>query len=565
MMTEQEKPAVAYFCMEYGLHSDFRIYAGGLGILAGDFLKAAREVDYPVIGIGILWKQGYTRQLIGENNNPFDSYPVYKYDFLEDTGVKVKVRIRGRDVYCKVWLVDCFDNNPLYLLDTDLPKNDDPWITGQLYGWFPEERIAQEMVLGIGGIRAIRALGLDIDIYHFNEGHAVFAGLELIREKMEEGLDFEEAWEETREEIVFTTHTPIIEGNEEHSHKLLEYMGAYQELSLEEMYQIGGIPFNMTIAGLRLSYISNGVSKLHAHTANKMWEDITNRSEIIAITNGVHRSTWVSEEIRSNYQDPSRLWELHLQEKEKLINYIADKTGQQLDREALLIGFARRAAPYKRGTLIFSDEDQIAPFLKEGKIQLVFSGKAHPFDDTGKEIVRKQYQMARKYPNSVVFLEDYNMEIAHYLTRGCDLWLNNPRRPKEACGTSGIKAAMNGVLNLSILDGWWPEVCEHGRNGWQIGGGLSEDDFSGGHQERVKKQDRHDLKSLYNVLFNEAIPVFYNHHDQWVQMMQASIETTIEKYSAIRMLEEYYRKMYELEEYNIIEDDKIEDAPLEIR
>lgn len=553
MTNEKGKSSIAYFCMEYGLHSNFDIYAGGLGILAGDYLKSARDLNYPIIGIGILWKQGYTRQLIGENNTPYDCYPVYKYDFLKDTGIKVKVRIRGRDVCCRVWKVDCFGNNPLYLLDTDLPENTDPWITGQLYGWFAEERIAQEMVLGIGGIKAIRALGLDIDIYHFNEGHAVFAGLELIREKRSEGLSFQEAWEETREEIVFTTHTPIIQGNEEHPYKLLEYMGVYQDLTLEEMYQIGGIPFNMTVAGLRLSSISNGVSELHSLTANRMWENILNRSEIIAITNGVHRPTWVSEEIRASYQNAECLWKLHLKEKERLIDFITEKTGQRLNQDALLIGFARRAAPYKRGTLIFTNEERIRPYLQEGKVQLILSGKAHPLDDTGKEIVKQQYQMSQKYHESVVFLEDYDMEIAYYLTRGCDLWLNNPRRPKEACGTSGIKAAMNGVINLSILDGWWPEVCKHGINGWQIGGGLGEDDFPGNHQERIKKQDSHDLKSLYDCLFNEVIPVFYHNHDKWVQMMQASIEATIEKYSAKRMIEEYYQKMYELEEYYIIE------------
>lgn len=410
MKDVEHLPQVAYFCMEYGLESNFKIYAGGLGILAGDYLKAAKDMKLPVIGIGILWKQGYTRQVISEDRRPIDSYPVYRYDFLEDTGVKVKVKIRGRDVYCRVWMVDQFANAPLFLLDTDLPENEDPWITGQLYGWFAEERIAQEMVLGIGGVRAIRALELDIDIFHFNEGHAVFAGLELIREKMEEeGMSFHEAWEATREEVVFTTHTPVIEGNEEHPHALLQYMGAGQNLSLEEMVEIGGAPFNMTVAGLRLSYISNGVSKLHSRTANKMWEDVSNRSEIIGITNGVHRPTWVSEEIISSLDDGEKLWQIHQKLKEELINFVEGRSGRRLRFDSLLIGFARRAAPYKRGDFIFTDEEKIAPLLREGKMQLIFSGKAHPLDDTGKEIVARQVGFADKYPESVIFLEDYDM------------------------------------------------------------------------------------------------------------------------------------------------------------
>ncbi|MFW5992404.1 MAG: alpha-glucan family phosphorylase [Halanaerobiaceae bacterium] len=552
-MKDDNTPTVAYFCMEYGLESSFKIYAGGLGILAGDYLKAAEEMNKPVVGVGILWKQGYTRQLIGEDGQPYDSYPVYKYNFLEDTGVTVKVKIRKRDISCKVWRVTNYGNNPLYLLDTDLEENSDSWITGQLYGWFEEERIAQEMILGIGGIRALRKLGIDPDIYHFNEGHAVFAGLELIREGMEEGLSFESAREEVREKIVFTTHTPVIQGNEEHPHRLLQYMGVSHDFTLEQMAAIGGIPFNMTVAGLRLSYISNGVSSLHSNTANEMWKDIDNRSEIIAVTNGVHHSTWVSPEIINNYRNGNNLWQEHRRHKNTLINYVENKTGQRLNQDSLLIGFARRAAPYKRGTFIFREEEKIADLLHSGKIQIIFSGKAHPLDDEGKAIVARQAALARKYPESVVFIEDYDMETAFYLTQGCDLWLNTPRRPKEACGTSGIKAAMNGVLNLSILDGWWAQACEHGQNGWQFGNGKGEDNFKGNHAQKIKEQDANDLKSLYDVLLNEVIPTYYEKHDKWVKMMQDSINSTYERFSAERMLSEYYQKMYEIKKYFIIE------------
>lgn len=554
MEKKEHLPRVAYFCMEYGLHSDFKIYAGGLGILAGDYLKTAHDLDLPIIGVGILWKQGYTKQVLDEKKEPVDTYPIYKYEFLEDTGVKVKVKIKGVNVTCKVWKVDKFNNSPLFLLDTDLDENQNPWITGQLYGWFEEERLAQEMVLGIGGIRALRKLGLEVDLFHFNEGHAVFAGLELIREKMEDdGLDFKTAWDKTREEIVFTTHTPVIEGNEEHPHRALQYMGVYQNLNLEEMVAIGGAPFNMTVAGLRLSSVSNGVSELHSKTANKMWGNIYNRSKIIGITNGVHHSTWVSQDIIKYKDNGKKLWETHLNHKRELINFVKEKTGVQLKEKSLLIGFARRAAPYKRGDFIFTDEERVGSLFKEGKIQLIFSGKAHPLDDKGKEIVKRQVSMAEKYPDSVVFLEDYDMEIGYYLTRGCDLWLNNPRRPKEACGTSGMKAAMNGVLNLSILDGWWPEACIHGVNGWQFGDGLDQEDFKGSEEEKIKKQDQHDLKSLYEVLLKEVIPTYYQDREKWINMMQESINTTYTKFSSEKMMENYYKKMYDIDEYVIIE------------
>ncbi|MFW5981525.1 MAG: alpha-glucan family phosphorylase, partial [bacterium] len=354
------------------------------------------------------------------------------------------------------------------------------------------------------------------------------------------------------EEIVFTTHTPIIQGNEEHPHRLLQYMGAYQNLSLEEMAAIGGVPFNMTVAGLRLSYISNAVSQLHSETARKMWRDVDNSSEIIAITNGVHRSSWVDDRIVESYQDREKLWEKHMDNKEKLIKYVEEKTGQQLKKDSLLIGFARRAAPYKRGTFIFADLEKIEHFLEDSKIQIIFSGKAHPLDDTGKKIVAKQYAMAKRYPDSVVFLEDYSMEIGNYLVRGCDLWLNNPRRPKEACGTSGVKAAMNGVLNFSTLDGWWPEAYQEGENGWQLGDGKQAEDFEGKDKEQVEKQDKNDLKSLYKVLLEEILSCYYGNREKWLEMMQKSIESTYQQFSAKRMLEDYYQKMYELEEYYIL-------------
>ncbi|GCD08617.1 alpha-glucan family phosphorylase [Clostridium tagluense] len=537
-MDNNNLPRVAYFCMEYGLHPDFKAYAGGLGILAGDHLKGAKDLNLPLVGIGLKWKQGYTDQLIDENGKAYDTYHNYEYDFMQDTGVKVTVKIRDIDVVCKVWKLEEFGNNPLYLLDTDIPENGDNWITGQLYGWFGEERIAQEIVLGIGGVKALRALDIPIDVYHFNEGHAALAATELIKEKMQSGFSFEESWNKTCEEVVFTTHTPIVEGNESHEVSKLEYMGAFNGLTRQQMIRFGGEPFNMTVAGLRLSRKANAVAQLHSLTANKMWKTIAGRSEIIGITNGIHKPTWVDARITNAYENNGDLWANHIIVKKELIGFIKERTGAELDADKLLIGFSRRAAPYKRSDLIFTKEEIISPLLKSGKVQIVFSGKAHPLDDIGKEIVAKLVRMMKKYPNSVVFLENYDMNIGRMLTRGSDIWLNNPRRPLEASGTSGMKAAMNGVLNCSILDGWWPEACNDGVNGWQFGDGLGLDDLP------EVELDKHDTQALYDTLINRVMATYYENREKWVEMMKESIKTTSYEFSVERMLDEYYNKMY---------------------
>lgn len=538
MIDNVKVPSVAYFCMEYGLESSLKLYAGGLGILAGDYMKAAKDINMPLIGIGIKWKQGYGDQHIDNEGKAYDSYYNYNYDFLEDIGIKVTVKIRNRDVVCKVWKTEKFRNNPLYLLDTDIPENngEDRWITGQLYGWFKEERIAQEIVLGVGGVKLLRELGFKIYVYHFNEGHAVLAALELIKEKMESGYSFEEAWKKTRDEVVFTTHTPIIQGNESHTLEALQYVGAFNGLNREQMVRIGGEPFNMTVAALRLSRKSNAVAQLHADTANKMWKSTSRRSEIIGITNAIHVPTWVDDKITKAYEEDGDIWSVHIENKKELISFIEERNGVKLDADKLLIGFSRRVAPYKRSDLIFTKEEIISPLLESGKVQIVFAGKAHPLDDTGKEIVSKLDKMTKKYPNSVVFVQNYDMNIGRTLTSGVDVWLNNPRRPLEASGTSGMKAAMNGVLNCSILDGWWPEACQHKINGWQFGDGFESDN--------VEELDKHDCDALYDVLLNEVIPIYYENREKWIEMMKQSIKTTSEYFSMNRMIKEYYEKLY---------------------
>lgn len=545
-MSAKKLPRVAYFCMEYALESSFKIYSGGLGILAGDYLKGVKDHGYPMVGIGIRWKQGYGEQLVDEaTGRVYDAYRNASHEFLEDTGVIVEVEIKGRPVKVKVWRVNSFGVDSLYLLDTDIEGNDGEarWITGQLYGWFGEERVAQEMVLGIAGVRALQALRIKPDVYHFNEGHALFAGFELMHQRMAKGAPFETAWAKTREEVVFTTHTPIVQGNESHPIDRFLYLGANLGMTKAQLKQLGGSPFNMTVGALRLSRISNAVADLHCATSNRMWKHIEGRSEIIGITNAIHRPTWVdprmldlAEACDGSKKAKDALWKAHMDNKRKLIHFVEGRTGVKLDAERLLIGFSRRAAPYKRSNFIFTDRKFIEPLLKSGRVQIVFSGKAHPLDDNGKRIVENILEMTKRYPGSVVFLENYDMEIGRMLTRGSDVWLNNPRRPKEASGTSGMKAAMNGVLNLSILDGWWPEACQHGVNGWQFGDGFESED------EAVL--DRHDFKAFKKVLADEVLPAYYDRRDTWLDMMVASIRSTREAFGVQRMLDEYYERMY---------------------
>jgi len=526
-------PRVAYFCMEFGLHEKLHIYAGGLGILAGDILKAAHDTGQPMVGVGILWRQDYTEQFIDEYDRPYDSYHEYRYDFLEDTGVIVTVPIRDEQVRVKVWKCTAFGNAPLYLLDTYLPENLAWNLTGQLYGWFEEERIAQEMILGIGGVRALQALGIDVDVYHFNDSHAVFAGVELIRQQMTKDVPFTDALLSVKQHIVFTTHTPVPAGNEAHSHRILEYMNSYDGLSCDQIVQLGGDPFSMTAAGLRLSKRANAVSQLHGHTAREVWKLIPGGIDILTITNGVHNGTWQDDSIRKAHSSEGDVWAAHTALKRAMIDDIERRNGVRLDENVLTIGFARRATPYKRSDLIFSNREIIGDLLRNHRIQIVLSGKAHPNDLAGKATITNLVRIAREYPGSVVFLQGYDMAIGKMLTRGCDVWLNNPVRPMEASGTSGMKAAMNGVLNLSTLDGWWPEACDHGVNGWQFSGG-----YEGGDCDSV------DVASLYQVLTGDVIPTYENRREAWVGMMHASIEMAQWRFSAARMLQDYYQRMY---------------------
>ncbi len=524
------RPLVAYFSMEYGLHEEFHSYAGGLGVLAGDFMKSAGDLGLPVVGVGLRWAEGYTAQRIGQDGFPYDEWRERPADFLEDTGARIRIRVLAREVECCVWRVGRYTIAPLYLLEPTDPR--DRWITRRLYDTRPDCRIAQEMLLGIGGVRALRALHLPVEIYHFNEGHAVFAGIELIATRMETGLSFHEAWRAARNEIVFTTHTPVPAGNEIHSLADIRRLGAGCELVPGELRELGGDPFNMTVAGLRLSRGANAVAQLHGQTARAMWTHVEDAAPIIAITNGVHVGTWQDPRIPAALRSDETLRAARRDLKRELLAAVECRTGVRLDPAALTIGFARRTATYKRPDLLLRDPDRLAPLLKDRRAQLIFSGKAHPADQAGKTVVAMLIETIRQWPESIVFLENYDMGLARLLTRGCDVWLNTPRRPLEASGTSGMKAAMNGVLNLSVLDGWWPEGCEHGVTGWAIGDGSEGPD-----------QDERDLRSLYDRLEGEVLPAFAE-PERWTRMMRASIGMAVERFSSDRMVTEYFSRLY---------------------
>ncbi len=524
------QPHVAYFCMEYGLHESFPIYSGGLGILAGDFIKSAHDLKLPMVAVGLLWARGYCVQRIGADGRPYEEFPGYDSSFLRDTGVRVRVRVRGQEVSCRVWETQKYGHVPLFLIEP--LKHEDRWITHRLYEAGTDTRLAQEMLLGIGGLRALNWLGVNVHTYHFNEGHAVFAGLEMIAEMMEGGMQFPDAWEQVRHKIVFTTHTPVKAGNEEHQLKDLRRMGACLQLSGAEMRAIGGDPFNMTVAGLRLSRAANAVAQLHGETSRAMWKDVGGACPIGAITNGVHPPTWQAQEIRDAKGDPAKTWAAHAKMKKHLLDQIEERTGHELPPDALLVGFARRAASYKRSDLILRDEARLEKLLSNENVRLVFAGKAHPDDQTGRNIVAKLVANTKKHPGQIIFLENYDMALGRALTRGCDVWLNNPIRPLEASGTSGMKAAMNGVLNVSILDGWWPEACKDGVNGWAIGKGEPGD-------------DARDLEALYDTLEKRVVPTWKS-RENWQKMMVASIQSTQEAFSSDRMVREYYEQLYQL-------------------
>lgn len=605
----RENP-IAYFCAEYGIHSSLPLYSGGLGILAGDHLKSASDLNVPLVAVGLFYRFGYFRQQLNTVGWQEESYqesyanelPIELVKGVDGQPLLIEVEMRGRTVRACVWQAH-IGRTQLYLLDTNVAENDevDRLVTGHLYGGSRETRLVQEIMLGIGGVRLLRKLDFAPSLFHMNEGHSAFLSLELIREVIEqERVSFSEATMRVRERCVFTTHTPVAAGHDEFEPDLVKAcFGNWYEsalgLSFEEFLALGRVdgdtqsPFGLTPLALRMSRSTNGVSKKHGEVSrslwNKMWPDREVAAvPITAVTNGVHPLTWIAPPIQSLYQklfgenwlemarhasawavgieklSDGELWQVHQLLKQRLVAFIRDRVfesrlargesdeyieaaREMFDPAVLTIGFARRIAGYKRWDLLLSEPERLAEIINNADrpIQFVFAGKAHPHDHGAKLVLQKlmQWQRDSSVRQRIAFLEDYDQEVARHLVQGVDVWMNVPRRPYEASGTSGQKAAMNGVLNFSVLDGWWLEGFD-GTNGFAISD-LSEV------SEEVA--DREDAASMYRVLEQEVIPSFYDRNDddlplRWLALMKGSIRTLVPAFNSDRMVAEYAEKIY---------------------
>ena len=562
----------AYFSMEFGIGADLPVYSGGLGILAGDHLKAAADLGVPLVGVGLLYRLGYFRQVI-------DGGQAERYVELDTSvagltreDVSVTVDLAGETVHVAVWRTDAA-GVPLYLLDTDVDPNPPGLrsITDALYAGDREHRLRQELVLGIGGPRVLAALGLEPSVVHVNEGHAAFLSIERLRTSVAAGRPRDDALAEIRASTVFTTHTPVPAGNEVFDPELVRNaLGGLVErcgLTWEDFVALGKVDpaekgFGLTPFALRTSGHANGVSELHGAVAREMWHGLwperrIDEVPITSITNGVHQRTWLSPELEQLLGDteprfelarelsPGDLWSAHQRAKERLLDFVTTTRGaRELDPDVLTIGFARRFATYKRADLLFSRPDRLASLLADPDrpIQVLVAGKAHPADEGGKDLIQLVVDFAREptAAGRVVFLEDYEMTLARRLVQGVDVWLNTPRRPFEASGTSGMKAALNGVLNCSILDGWWAEAYSPAC-GFAIGGPD--------HEGSEAEQDAADAEALYAVLEEQVLPAYYERDDaglpqRWLALMRESIAELGPRFGTARMAAEYVERLY---------------------
>jgi starch phosphorylase len=611
------QPMVGYFSAEFGLTESLSIFAGGLGILAGDHLKSASDLGVPLVGVGLLYQQGYFRQLLGTagwqqeiyETNEFANLPVELERNPDGSPLAVVLEFPGRPLYAQVWRAQV-GRVALYLLDTNTPLNvnkEDRDITDQLYGGDTEMRLKQELVLGIGGYRALGALGVHPTVYHLNEGHSAFLALEHIRKLMSEyKLTFWEARELAESSLIFTTHTPVAAGHDYFTPELMRrYFYDYAQalgIPWTEFLRMGhsrpshtNESFCMTAAALHLSAASNGVSKLHGEISRKMWESLwpgipVDEIPIGHVTNGVHFQSWISAEMDQLYdrylgpkwrEEPGdrklwqkvdsipneELWRTHERQRERLVAFARRRLLAQLERRGvpsaeieaakdvldsrtLTIGFARRFATYKRATLFLKDRERFLRILndKDRPVQIIFAGKAHPRDEEGKKLIHEITSLIRQkeFRDRMVFVENYDMEVARYLVQGVDVWLNTPLRPNEACGTSGMKAAANGVLNLSTLDGWFAEAWNHPAEkspfiGWAIGRGevFADRDY----------QDQTEAEALYEVLERDVIPTFYDRGPnglpkEWIERMKSGIGGLCHTYNSHRMAREYTEQFY---------------------
>lgn len=604
------KGNIAYFCMEYGMHESLPLYAGGLGVLAGDHLKSASDLGLPLVAVGIYWKRGYTRQHINRAGQQTDEFRTLSPDntpfelLTQKSGKPLRLQVKtDRGVITAgAWRCDV-GRIPLYLLDTDIPENAprDRKLTHVLYSGDRDTRIRQEILLGVGGWQLLEALKIKVACCHLNEGHAAFCSLERIAEQMKSaGQTFMQATKTVADTTVFTTHTPVPAGNETFTTKLVDAyfksMPKRLNMTAGELHDLARVKpgdeaeqFGMTPLALRTSKFANGVARLHGQTARKMWKPMFPKKKLASVpighvTNGIHLRTWMhprmadlyasifgddwedKQDVASTYKpihrlEDAALWRLHQELKLDLVEFCRTHLGNQLrrsgapgmkaadaakilDPNALTIGFARRFATYKRAALIFSDPKRLAKILNNRAmpVQLIFAGKAHPADGEGKAVLKSVVEFSRmpRFRNRVVFLEDYEMNVARHMVAGVDVWLNNPQRPKEASGTSGMKPALHGGLNFSILDGWWPEGFNK-KNGWAIGKAV---DNNG-----TKQADTRDVTALYNTLEKEIVPLYYDRNTEglptkWIARMKNAIATITPQFNANRQVKEYLKHYY---------------------
>ncbi len=533
---------VAYFSMEFAIDQALKIYSGGLGFLAGSHLRSAYELKQNMIGVGMLWSYGYYDQEREANQSMRAAYTRKSYQYLDDPNITVTVMINNRAVYVKVYLLksEIFQSAPVILLSTDIEQNDhlSRTITSKLYDGNHETRIAQEIVLGIGGVKALEALGEEIDIYHMNEGHAVALAFKLY-EKYQD-ID------EVKKRVVFTTHTPEAAGNEEHNINLLHRMGFFSSLSIDTVRELTGIDgemFSLTIGALKLSKISNAVSKIHEKVANDMWRDVLDKDEkIISITNAQNRRYWQDKGLLRAYDDNVD-YEIvarkkHL--KRMLFNVVANQTGKIFDPDILTIVWARRFAEYKRPGLLKYDFERFINMLenKNMPVQIIWAGKPYPTDGAAISIFNELVYLSKDIKNIAV-LTGYELELSAILKKGADIWINTPRINREASGTSGMSASMNGAIHFSIPDGWHPEFAKHGINSFTISG--CDESLSS------EEQDKLDNKNMMDMLENEIIPIYYNDQKRWVNIIKNAMHDILPYFDSNRMAHEYYVKMYNVE------------------
>ncbi len=527
-------PKVAYFSMEMPIDQSLYTYSGGLGYLAGSHMHSAGKLDLPLVGVTMLWTHGYGIQVINEKNEVELQYNKREYPFLKNTGITVVVEVFGKPVRVKAFLLEAetFDTAPVYLLTTDIPENSEEHrkISHVLYDGDQKTRIAQEIVLGIGGLRVLRAAAEHINVIHLNEGHALPAGFELLDE-------FHGNLDEVKERLVFTTHTPVAAGNESHNAHLLAEAGFFGKTDVHRAIELGGEDFSLTVAALRMSRTANGVSQLHGEVANNMWNWVHGRAPIKAITNAVNNEVWQDKRVTAVKKDGKALLKLKKEMKQELFDYIEKEKGVKFDPDVLTIVWARRFTEYKRAWLLFSDEERILDLLKNKKIQLIYSGKFHPLDTAGHNAFNEMLANSKKYPNMVV-LPNYELELSGLLKRGSDIWLNNPLRPMEASGTSGMSANMNGCLHFSTYDGWAVEGTFHDINGYLIN--------ADGNDEYLPIDDRHkqDYESMMSTLEENILPTYYDNPKRWSELMIQAIQTADAFFNSDRMVIEYYNRLY---------------------